>query len=506
MLDANRAVLDTILRSFREAENVWETFFKICEVPHGSYNQEQIIPFYTSFFDNLKTSISGLTYSVDGLKNIIVRVPATPGYERVPGICLQGHSDMVCVKTADSSHDFKKDPLMLRVVQKDGKEWLMATGTTLGADNSIGVAIGIAILLECAKDKTFLHGPLELFITSDEEVGLLGAAGMEENCLTSKYLLNLDSEDFGEICVSCAGGFRVTFTHTIKRVDAGTDPYYKLHLSKLSGGHSGCDIHLYRANTIKLMARLVSKIPGARLCALSGGSAHNAIPGSCQAVITCRSDITPAHIAKIWDEIYIAYKPTDPHAVLSVEKHTQQIKPLSQADSDKILNFITVIPHGPIRFSPTVENFVETSFAATIVKLTEGETEFSLLGSGRSSIESELDGVYERLKALASLAGFSISEQQSRYPGWPANMESVFLKQAIESHETLIGFKPHVGAVHAGLEAGLICKKCPGMDAISIGPTIKNPHSPQEALEISTVAPIYRLTRAIVAELAAKYK
>ncbi|KWX12893.1 Aminoacyl-histidine dipeptidase [Giardia duodenalis assemblage B] len=506
MLDANKAVLDTILKGSREAESAWETFFKICEVPHGSYNQEQIIPFYTTFFDSLKSSIPGLTYSVDGLKNIIVRVPATSGYERVPGICLQGHSDMGCVKAADSSHDFKKDPLRLRIVSKDGKEWADGNWNNTGSGQFHRVAIGIAILLECAKDKTFSHGPLELFITSDEEVGLLGAAGMEESCLKSKYLLNLDSEDFGEICVSCAGGFRVTFTHTVKRVDAGTDPYYKLNLSKLSGGHSGCDIHLYRANTIKLMARLISRIPGARLCSISGGSAHNAIPGSCLAVITCRSDVTPAYISNIWDDIYTAYKPTDPHASLSVEKHTQQTKPLSQTDSDKIINFITAIPHGPIRFSPTVENFVETSFAATIVKLAEGETEFSLLGSGRSSIESELDGVYESLKALASLAGFSISEQQSRYPGWPANMESVFLKQAIESHESLIGFKPHVGAVHAGLEAGLICKKCSGMDAISIGPTIKNPHSPQEALEICTVAPIYRLTRAIVTELAAKHK
>lgn len=508
-------------------EHVWNLFGQICAVPHGSYNVEPIVKFYTNYLKALQTRLPGLTFNVDQSSNILVRIPASQGFQHVPGICLQGHSDMVCVKAADSNHDFDKDPLALRVVEEDGKRWLMATDTTLGADNSIGVAIGLGLIEEIIRDDSFKHGPLEVLITANEEVGLVGAADLAPNSLASTYLINLDSEDYGEICISCAGGLRATFTTLFERVDAPHEVQCTLKLTRLSGGHSGCDIHLGRANSLKLMARLIRSIPGARLIEICGGTAHNAIPAACQAKIVCRIDMNATIIQNIWKRIYEPYRMTDPDAQLEVSiiPEKEWLRPLIHGDSDRILDLLIAIPHGPMRFSPAVPGFVETSLAPTVLEFKEKEEEkkdekdkkdekkekehdgsFSLLVSARSSIETELDGAYMVLQALARATSMTLSGPQSRYPGWPANPGSALLKETVVAYSKELGHEAIVNAVHAGLEAGLICEKHPQMDAVSIGPTVRNPHSPHEALDIDTVAPIYRITRDIVAAIAMKYK
>lgn len=256
------------------------------------------------------------------------------------------------------------------------------------------------------------------------------------------------------------------------------------------------------------MARLIRSIPSARLIGICGGTAHNAIPADCQATIVCRIDMNATIIQNIWRRIYEPYRVTDPDAQLDISFLPQEnwLRPLMQGDSDRILDLLVAIPHGPMRFSPTVSGFVETSLAPTVLECREEEESFSLLVSARSSIEAELDGTYEVLQALARMSQMTLSDPQSRYPGWPANPDSALLKEAEVAYSKELGRDAVVNAVHAGLEAGLICEKHARMDAVSIGPTIRNPHSPHEALDIDTVAPIYRITRDIISALAIKHK
>lgn len=507
MASTNAALLEQLPK---DCGSTWDFFFQLADVPHGSHNLEKIIPFYKEKLAEMKAKHPALEYELDEASNIYIRLPATKGYEQVPGIILQSHSDMVAVKTATSTHDFTKDPLKLRIVDRDGKKVLMATETTLGADDGMGEALSWAILEEAAAE-VFPHGPLEVVITSNEEVGLLGAQAIPKGILKGKYLINVDSEDPG-ICISCAGGFRVEFSREVKREALPTGDWesWALNLQSFNGGHSGCDIHLYRANAIKLLARLISRlqaeVPQLRLAAITGGTTHNAIPGFASSVIAApKGALTEEKVRAVFAEVRGPYGVTDPKGELLVSQGADLAgsQPLTPCETARLLRFLLVVPHGPERFSPVMKDLVETSFAITVVKMAATDAEFTALGSGRSSVESELDLVYEKLSALAALSEFKISPQLHRYPGWPANPDSPLLKIMSKAHKDVLGSEPLICAIHAGLEAGLITEKHPGMDAVSIGPTIKNPHSPDEYVEIDTVSQMYAFLKESVMRMAA---
>jgi len=508
MSSTNAALLEQLPK---DCGCTWEFFFQLADTPHGSYNLEKIIPFYRAKLDELKAKHPALDYQLDEASNIYIRLPASKGYEQVPGIVIQSHSDMVAVKTASSTHDFTKDPLKLRIVERGGKKVLMATDTTLGADDGMGESLSWAILVEAAEE-AFPHGPLEFVVTSNEEVGLLGAQAIPSGILKGKYLINVDSENPG-ICISCAGGFRVEFTRELTReaLPQGEWESWALDLQNFNGGHSGCDIHLYRANTIKLLARLLSRlqaeVPQLRLVSLNGGTTHNAIPGFASSVVSFpKGALSEERVRTLFAELRAPYNVTDPNGQLLISKAVdlKGALPLTTCETSKILSFLLVVPHGPERYSPVMKDLVETSFAITVVKMAATDSTFQGLGSGRSSVESELDLVYEKLSALANLSGFKISPQLHRYPGWPANPESPLLKIMSQAHKDILGSEPLICAIHAGLEAGLITEKHPGMDAVSIGPTVKNPHSPDEYVEIDTVSQMYAFLKESVMRMATR--
>ncbi|CAL6031823.1 Aminoacyl-histidine_dipeptidase [Hexamita inflata] len=489
LTENNMKVLEQLPKGYHA---VFAEFVKMCEIPHGSGNRAGITSHLKKWAEEHKFEVV-----VDEIDNVLIRVPATPGCESTPGICLQGHTDMVCVKSPEVVHDFHKDPLKLRI--EDG--WLKATGTTLGADNGVGIAMGMAAAL----DKNLKHGPIELLFTSDEEIGLIGASALK-TCLKSKYLLNLDSEDFGDITISCAGGFRVTFEKEFQR-SALEEAYkvYEVHVHGYLGGHSGVEINLHRANAIKQLAKVINQFPAkaeARIISMVGGTAHNAIPAFCKATFAlktcsgcaCQAGCNPENkIKDLFALIHEAFK--SEKASIDVKQIETKEQAFSAADSKNIINTLINMPHGPLRVSQDVKDFVETSFATTVLE-TRGNV-MHILGSGRSCHEQELDYLYQQCVALAQLAGWTASEQLARYAGWPAKMDSPLI--AITESATK-KFSDHVKicAIHAGLEAGMICKCHPGMDAISIGPTILSPHSPQERCLIDTVGKCYEIVAEIL--------
>eukprot|EP00768_Dysnectes_brevis_P002308 gnl/Dysnectes_brevis/175_a203_6621.p1 GENE.gnl/Dysnectes_brevis/175_a203_6621~~gnl/Dysnectes_brevis/175_a203_6621.p1 ORF type:complete len:510 (-),score=187.89 gnl/Dysnectes_brevis/175_a203_6621:42-1541(-) len=476
-----------LLKKFTSAKLVWEIFLRLTEIPRGSFNHEFIEVALNKMITDL-----GLTPIDIGNNNILVRVPATPGCEAVPGICLQAHHDMVCTAARGVEIDFKKDPLHPEIIEIDGVEWLTAKGTTLGADNGIGIALGLALLA----DKDLKHGPLELLLTADEEVGLIGAAQVEPNTLESKYLLNLDSEDPG-ICISCAGGFRVHWElEANERVPFEGTPLFA-EISGVSGGHSGCDIHCGKASAIVTLGQVLRHVEEQgveyRVASMAGGSAHNAIPKAAGATVWAKD---PAAFTAAFNEGFekhmAPFRTTDPKAICEITPATDAMVPVDAATTKKWVSFIIVAPIGPHRFSPDMDDLVETSFATTVMAMKENGN-LDVMGSGRSSVEAELDACYRRCQALAHIAGAKVSPCLDRYPGWPPNPTSPFLAVLKKVHLKELGVPAEVTAIHAGLEAGMLVAKHPGMDAISVGPTICNPHSDLERLEIPTVEPTYRL-------------
>ncbi|KAH0570214.1 Aminoacyl-histidine dipeptidase [Spironucleus salmonicida] len=475
----NAALLEKMPAKYRK---IFELFFELCEVPHGSGNRKPVTNWLVNF---AKTNC--LEYTVDETSNVLIKVPATKGYENVPGICLQNHTDKVDVKKPEQVHDFSKDPLVLR---QEG-EYLYATNTTLGADNGMGLVTALALAI----DSTYQHGPIEILCTSDEEIGLIGASKLAP-CLKSKYLLNMDTEEFGDICISCAGGFRVNISKTFKKIEVADRKVIEISIDGYSGGHSGCEIHLFRANAIKQMAKLIKLLPAsydARIISINGGTTHNAIPAFCKARIAisncdCKESCP---LQSIFDKITKQYVEEKKATISS--KFVEEKQCFNSEDTQEILNIILTLPHGPQRISQAVKDFVESSFATTIVKTCEDGT-VDFLGSGRSCYSEELDHIYMSLKSICQLVKWNITGMESAYPGWPANPDSPLLKicqEVYAKHAKDV----KISAIHAGLEAGMICALHPGMDAISIGPTIISPHSPTEHCEISTVGPIFDIVK-----------
>lgn len=462
-------------------ELVWNNFYELTQIPRPSKKEEKAIAFAKSFGEKL-----GLETIVDKVGNVIIRKPATPGMEKRMAVVLQGHLDMVPQKNADKKHDFEKDPIETII---DG-EWVTANGTTLGADNGIGAAAAMAIL----QDKSIKHGPVEVLLTIDEETGMTGAFELKSGVLKGDILLNLDSEDEGELYIGCAGGMNSTGTmkYKVEAVPANSIAF-ELSVTGLKGGHSGLDINLGRGNANKLMNRFLwaASELGLRLSSMEGGSLRNAIPREAFAVVVVPSENKDKllKLAKEYHGIFSQeYASAD--GGLKFEALPAEL-PSGVMDKDSQAKLIKVVygtPNGVLRMSADLEGIVETSTNLAIVNVNNGEAKVMCLL--RSSVDSAKISLGNMTQSVMELGGMKVVHDGT-YPGWKPNVNSVILKTMKDVYQKKYGKIPEVKVIHAGLECGIIGATYPGMELISFGPTIRFPHSPDEKVNIATVGKFY---------------
>jgi dipeptidase D len=466
-------------------QRILHNFEQISAVPRGTNREEKI----RSWLQNWAAA-HRLASRVDAVGNLVMRVPGTKGRANEPVVILQGHLDMVCEKTPDSPHDFLTDPIRCIV---EG-EWLHADRTTLGADNGIAIAIAMTLV----EDQDVSHPPLELLFTVEEEIGIGGATGLDPDLITGRTMINLDSEDEGSFIVGCAGGM-TTFIHLpadAEPVPLGKD-VFKITVGGLLGGHSGVDIHKFRGNAIKVMARTldrIAEIVPIRLVALKGGSARNAIPRDAQAAFACPGDSAGRcreQFVAAESEMRDEYARTDGGLGMSFESEqaTKDAQGLNPEKTRQVVHMLMALPHGVIQMSPDIEGFVETSTNLAMVELTGDGLHVTT--NQRSSVNSKRDEVNRRVEAVARLAGAQVNHTEG-YLAWQPDMDSPVLKTSVKVYESLFGSGPQVKTIHAGLECGIIEGRCGGLDMISLGPTIQNPHSPDERLYIPSVARVWQ--------------
>ena len=461
---------------------VWEHFYSLTQIPRPSGKKEEVSAFLAEFGKSL-----GLETIVDNIGNVIIRKPASPGYENHPGVILQGHMDMVPQKNNDTAFDFEKDPIEAYV---DG-EWVTAKGTTLGADNGIGVAAAMAILA----DKSVVHPPLEVLVTVDEETGMYGAFALEGGMLNGKTLLNLDSEAEGELYVGCAGGVDTTakFHYTPVEVEEG-DVAVKVSVKGCKGGHSGCDIHLQRANANKLLFRFLKDAVAnyeARLAYVEGGSLRNAIPREAAAIITIPAEGLDEIMDLVaeYEDLFVAeYDGVEDNIQLTATEVECPATELPEDVQDFLIHAITACPHGVYRVIPEMPDVVETS--NNLAMLVTEENCVTVMCLTRSSVESRKEELQSIIESVFAMAGAEVVFSGS-YPGWKPNLNSHILQVMKTTYQENYGIEPRVIIIHAGLECGIIGRNYPGMDMISFGPTIKYPHSPDEKVNIPSVAKFY---------------
>lgn len=463
---------------------IWECFDEITKVPRPSCHEEKIREYLLGFAKK-----HGIEVKTDEVGNVVMRKAASKGCEQAPTVVLQAHMDMVAEKNGNVEHDFLNDPIQTYI---DG-EWVKAKGTTLGADNGIGVAAALAVMA----DETLQHGPVEALFTVNEEIGLEGAQNLGEGMISGKILVNLDSEDDGEIFVGCAGGIDTTAVFTYKRSYSPENfSYFKIKVSGLLGGHSGGDIHLGRANANKLVARFIwncSQKWDIEVSTISGGNLRNAIPREAEAVFGVHNEHCE-EIRKYMDKFAAAiqneYKGVEPSMDLSIEPVERPEFCIDSETSLALVRALYSAPHGVYSMSRDLENLVETSTNLAAVKM-EGEDKIKITTSQRSSVESRKNDMAGQVEAHFQLAGAEISHSDG-YPGWAPNMESAIMKISAEAYEELFGVKPEIKAIHAGLECGLFLSKYPELDMVSIGPTMTGVHSPDEQLLIPTVEKFWK--------------
>ena len=465
-----------------EPKSVWKHFDEIRKIPHCSKHEEKIREYIVNFAkdNNLKSKI-------DKTGNVVISKPASNGMENKPTVILQGHMDMVCEKNSDVDHDFSKDPIKLKLTG----DVLTADGTTLGADNGIGLAISLAIL----EDKSLKNGPIEALFTVDEETGLTGAFAMESDMLTGKILLNLDSEDFGVITVGCAGGgdSKITLPLKTQPITGDLDNLI-IKISGLRGGHSGVDAHEQRGNAIKILARILWKSAQNHdfsLTDIKGGDKHNAIPREAFAKISINKsdkEALKSNLITEADDILEEIKPIDPKFKMEIENIEKPDKKLDKNSQITLLNLLHGLPHGVDKWSYDIPDLVETSTNLATVSFNGNNALIGL--SSRSSIMSALQDFRDRIRSIATLSKAKVTEE-TPYPGWKPNLKSNLLALSKKIFKEMYGEDPKVEAIHAGLECGIIGEKFTGMDMISIGPTIKYPHSPEEQIHVSTVSKFY---------------
>ncbi|MBY8197872.1 aminoacyl-histidine dipeptidase [Vibrio fluvialis] len=474
---------------------VWQFFDKICSIPHPSKHEEALAQYIIGWAKE-----QGLDVRRDPTGNVFIKKPATPGMEHKKAVVLQAHIDMVPQKNEDTDHDFAKDPIQPYI---DG-EWVTAKGTTLGADNGIGMATCLAVLASTE----IKHGPLEVLLTIDEEAGMTGAFGLEAGWLEGEILLNTDSEQEGEVYMGCAGGVDGALTFDIQR-EALPAGYVtrQLTLKGLKGGHSGCDIHTGRGNANKLIARFLAghaQELDLRLIEFRGGSLRNAIPR--EAFVTVA---IPADNQTKLDELFTTYTEllkaelgrVETNLVAFNEAKEAALGVFALADQLRVIAALNACPNGVIRMSDDIEGVVETSLNVGVITTDEQQIKVlclirSLIDSGRSQVESMLTSV-------AELAGADIVFSGA-YPGWKPDADSEIMHIFRDMYEGIYGHKPNIMVIHAGLECGLFKKPYPEMDMVSFGPTIKFPHSPDEKVKIDTVGLFWEQMIALLENIPAK--
>lgn len=471
---------------------VWDFFGKICEIPHGSGNEKALGEAVMAWAEE-----HGAEAARDAAGNVVVRIPATPGYERAPIVVIQSHLDMVCEKNSATVFDFEKDPIRL---VRDG-DWIEADGTTLGADNGVGLAMGLAFLKDPA-----VHGPIELLCTVSEEVGLDGALALEPGFIEGRLLINTDSEEDGVFYVGCAGGRDCRISLPLDQVafPAGKEAL-AVELTGLRGGHSGLDIVHNRGNAVLLLARAIlaaSREVDLALVSIEGGDKHNAIPREARAVIAA----APADRGKV-EEIVAAllegfraeFAAVEPELSISARSVDRPKQVLGDASGRAVLALLTALPHGVLAMSRDIAGLVETSNNLARVR-TEGGA-LTVLTASRSAVASALDGVFTQLESIGALAGAEV-ESSGGYPGWQPNLDSELLALGRSVYAEVHGVDPRPMAIHAGLECGIISEKYPGLDMLSFGPTIQNPHSPDERVSITSVRRSFEFLEALLAAIA----
>ena len=482
-----------------EPKGLWNSFYSLTQIPRPSGKRKEIADFLVSYGKSL-----GLETLQDEIGNVLIRKPASAGMENHPGVILQGHMDMVPQKNSDKVFDFEKDAIEAYI--EDNGEWVTADGTTLGADNGIGVATALAILA----DKNAVHPPLEAFFTIDEETGMYGANDLKGGWLKGKYLLNLDSETEGELYVGCAGGVDVESTFTYEPVETEEgDIALKVTVKGCKGGHSGCDINLQRANAIKLLFRFLKDAVAnyeARLACVEGGNMRNAIPREASAIITIPEESYQdlQDLVDRYEDLWLReYDGVETDLHFTAEEVECPKKEMPEDVQDFLIHAITLCPHGVYRVIPEMPDIVETSNNLAIIETTpqeEGRVQIKAICLTRSSVESRKEELASVIQSAFALAGAEV-RFDGAYPGWKPNFKSGLLKTMRETYMKEFGTEPRIVTIHAGLECGIIGSKYEGMEMISFGPTIEHPHSPDERVNIATVQKFYRFVLAALKAL-----
>ena len=475
---------------------VWNNFYALTQIPRPSKHEGKVIEYLYNW---------GVSHGFETIKddtgNIIIRAAATPGFENRKGVILQGHMDMVPQKTSDSDHNFLTDPIKAYV---DG-EWVTADRTTLGADNGIGVAMGLSVL----EDKSVKHGPVEVLVTYDEETGMTGANCLKPGVLKGDILMNLDSEEEGELCVGCAGGLDASAS--FKYLKYNTPAAYKglrITVKGLQGGHSGMDISLYRANANKVMARILlpaMEIFGVKVVSFTGGSLRNAIPFEAVADVLVPEDNLAAVrtlIDNIFGEVKAEFKESDPSAAIYVDEIEAAPKYIQSSVMLRAVKAMIACPSGVIRMSRTMEGLTETSINMAIVRTERGNiTVHSLM---RSAVDTAKADLAERIRCIFELAGANKIEFKGGYSGWTPKLDTPMNKVMMEQYQKVYGKPMKIMATHGGLECAIMGAKYPAWEMVSIGPTIKYPHSPDEKVNIASVARTWEYLKAVLENVPTK--
>ena len=475
-----------------EPKILWSHFEDLLKVPRPSQHEEKVIAHLKKWADACK-----FQYEMDAVGNLIVRVPATKGHEKAKPVILQSHVDIVAEKDKAHEFDFLKDPIAAKI---DG-DWVVAERTTLGADNGIGVVTAMA----SADDPSVVHGPLELLFTIDEETALTGASGLDGKLLKGRTLLNLDSEEDGTVFVGCAGGCNTDTSFTLERAPLPSGfAMARIEVGGLKGGHSGLLIHENRGNSIKVLVRVLKALEkhGVVLCSIEGGNKHNAIPREASAVVGIPSkDLGAAQelAASVFRMELTERGTIDPDLKITVAKVQDAAPAASAACTRRLVDLLLCLPNGVITMSRDIPGLVETSTNLGVVK-TVGD-KVQIIDCSRSSVAPALRGLLDRIATLVRLAG-GTSDEVGGYPGWQPDMKSALLSAAKTTYSKLRGKEPHVTAIHAGLECGIIGEKLGGADMISYGPELYGVHAPGEKVKISTVSRFWEFHKALLAALA----